>query len=452
MKPQNLSAPKSLPIQEQSKFDVVVLGAGMTGLTLAHDLSAQGLSVALIDAYQHAGGNHISDEIDGMTFDIGAIFHWSDNSLFKMFPSLKQHAVQVDWRTDRVNPDGHVVAYPFDIKAELLNKPIPHIVRVLMSMVKNRLFPPRKDSAQSFLFRYLGKMLTKSSGIERFVERFYGLSAQDVSYAFAEARMGQIVSGTSIRHRIAYTLSRMRQSRRPDDTRVQCLARPKEGFAAFYAGAIRQLEEAGVKPFLGCDIAQIRKTGDQFELKSDGGSITSDRVFSTIPLAKTLEKIDIEPAALPTSLDLYSLYFKFKGTLGFKGPILYNFHDEGRWKRITLHSQYYGDVDGWSYFTVETTLHKADDWDVDTCEADFLESIKSLEILDGTVELVGYRKTDFAYPLYERGVTEQRSEILKKISAFGIESAGRQGGFEYLPVTQYAIMRAREALARSEGS
>ncbi|MEL6692325.1 MAG: FAD-dependent oxidoreductase [Pseudomonadota bacterium] len=434
--------------QSETRYDVVVMGAGMTGLTLAYELNRLGLKVCVLEEYETPGGNHISDNIDGMSFDIGAIFHWSNGLLFKMFPGLLSEAVPVRWRTDRINPDGKVRLYPYEIKSELLSKPISEIVRAFASILKNRLFPPKKNSAEAFLHHYLGKDLTQSSGIERYVERFYGLHPRDVSYEFARARMFHIVQGTSVSRRIGHIFSKLfrRQQASPQS---RCLARPVQGFPYFYQNAIDQLRSDGVSVKLACKTQNIEKRASGFRVTTTTEQISSDRLFNTTPLTHIAEKVGIDTSAIPTSLQLYSLYFKFKGELGFEGPILYNFQNEGLWKRLTLHSQYYGEVDDWSYFSIETTVHLGDNKDVQACEDDFRTSIRNVDILKGTLELVGHRQTDFAYPLYEHDVTARRQSIIQRLEALGIESAGRQGRFEYLPVTHFAVVSAQDAIERS---
>lgn len=51
--------------------DVVVIGAGATGLTAAHDLVTAGLSVVVLEARDRVGGRLWTNEIDGQMFEIG---------------------------------------------------------------------------------------------------------------------------------------------------------------------------------------------------------------------------------------------------------------------------------------------------------------------------------------------------------------------------------------------
>jgi oxygen-dependent protoporphyrinogen oxidase len=53
------------------KTDVAVLGAGITGLTAAYDLTRRGLSVAVFEASPRAGGLIRTERVDGFTIEAG---------------------------------------------------------------------------------------------------------------------------------------------------------------------------------------------------------------------------------------------------------------------------------------------------------------------------------------------------------------------------------------------
>jgi phytoene dehydrogenase-like protein len=90
--------------ESHEHFDVLILGAGVTGLASAYFLARSGLRVCLLDDYPTPGGNHISRDLNGFTFDIGSIFFFPDNPQFKMFPDSKENFVPADLRMSRVTP------------------------------------------------------------------------------------------------------------------------------------------------------------------------------------------------------------------------------------------------------------------------------------------------------------------------------------------------------------
>ena len=53
------------------KRDVVVIGAGPSGLTAARDVKRAGLSVAVLEARDRVGGRTWTDTIDGAMLEIG---------------------------------------------------------------------------------------------------------------------------------------------------------------------------------------------------------------------------------------------------------------------------------------------------------------------------------------------------------------------------------------------
>lgn len=63
-------------------FDVVVVGAGLAGLTAAHEVAAAGATVVVVDARGRVGGRVMTVTPPagdgGGWFDLGATWHWSD--------------------------------------------------------------------------------------------------------------------------------------------------------------------------------------------------------------------------------------------------------------------------------------------------------------------------------------------------------------------------------------
>lgn len=56
---------------EHKKYDVIIVGAGLAGLSCAYELSAKGKKVLVIEAHSYAGGRTSSFDDNGMQVESG---------------------------------------------------------------------------------------------------------------------------------------------------------------------------------------------------------------------------------------------------------------------------------------------------------------------------------------------------------------------------------------------
>ncbi|RIJ30508.1 hypothetical protein D1223_07735 [Henriciella mobilis] len=428
-------------LPEQADYDVVVLGAGISGITLAYDFVRSGRSVLLVDEYETPGGNHISVNLDGRSFDIGAIFFWTGYPQFEMFPGLSELVVPVNWSLQRVTPDMRIARYPIDLRGDLLARPLKHKARMARDLLRMRLRGQSRHSALTFLEYYLGQTLMEDSGILNYVERFYGVPADEINYDFARSRMRPVERAASFSGLASQSFRKM-FGKRQHLASEQCVARPKSGFPAYYDAAIGQLHGMGVETRLGAQIGWSASAQAGHALRIDGKPVSAHRIVSTMPLGRTAELAGVEADDAPRSKGLHTLFCQFRGQRGFDSLILYNFHKAGRWKRLTMHSDYYGKADGWEYMSIEITADSAEETP-EALFADFRSTARAFGLFDGELELMGHRHTAFAYPVYSHGTAVRRDTMIDALAKAGIETAGRQGRFQYLPTSAEAIKSVR---------
>jgi hypothetical protein len=425
------------------RYEAIILGAGVSGLVSASILLQQGhRRILVVDTYPKLGGNHIDWPINGYTFDVGSFIFQDDSPLLQHFPELLARYTAITPSWGRLNPKGVVTSYPISLKEDLLRSGPLEIMRISLSLLYARLFQRRIGNARDFARYWIGDRLLHSSGLESYMKRFYGLPPDQIDIKLAEKRMLWISEHASIAN-IVRRLSRSFKTQQPTNHQ---LARPKEGFAYLYEVAAKKLHDGGVIFSLGATCQSLRRIGRTFHLYLDGRSVQADRVISTIPINHVEALCGLKPETLD-NMTLLSLFFSFAGDRRFALPILYNFSHQGAWKRLTMHSDFYGRVNGREYFSVEVVASQVNR-SVQLGVQDFIEHTRSNGLLDGDLKLEGSTLLENAYPIYTKASGEQAIRAMKSLEMMGIESFGRQGAFNYQPTARVSTIEAEVALNR----
>ena len=176
--------------------------------------------------------------------------------------------------------------------------------------------------------------------------------------------------------------------------------------------------------------------------------VAAGRVVSTIPLERIQNLCGIPSGERLQTVTLISLFFSFSGDRGFNHSILYNFSHAGSWKRLTVYSDFYGYSGGREFFAVEVNADHVLS-SVATAEQDFRRHVSENGLFVGDLRLEGSHIVSNAYPVYTDGADEQAANAIAALRAIGIESVGRQGGFDYQPTARVSTLKAEAALRRS---
>lgn len=421
--------------------DAIVLGAGVSGLVAASVLAQQGCRrIVVVDEYAHLGGNHIDWSSGEYTFDIGSLIFQDDSPLLQHFPELLPLYVPIEPRWARLNPQGLITAYPISVKDDILRAGPAEVARILMSAAYARLFKRRMRNAREFARHWIGARLLHRSGLDAYMTRFYGIASDQIGIELARKRMQWISEHASLRG----LLGRLRRAK-PQGPANRQMARPREGFATLYAAAAASLTARGASFLLGAKIDRIEKLDNRFVLFREGRAIVADRIVSTIPIRRLQALCNLPVSQELETITLLALYFSFDGARGFDEEIIYNFSYDGAWKRLTMYSDFYGRAQGREYFGVEVIANHIGK-SIAQAEADFRAHVAANGLFRGDLRLEGGQLLDNAYPIYRDGADESAAEAVKALKTFGIESFGRQGGFNYQPTARVSTIEAEAAL------
>ncbi len=436
----------------ESLAEVVVLGAGISGLVSASVLLRQGAAtVVVVDDYGHVGGNHIDRSYSGYTFDVGSLIFQDDSPLLAHFPEILPRYVPIDPSWSRLNPQAKVTHYPFSIRDDVLDAGPTECMRMVGSLLLDRVRKRRQDNVRDYTERLLGARFVERSGLGFYMQRLCGLPPEQIDLEFAKNRLGWLEGQTNARALVRRILGSLRGDPEPPSHNTQ-LARSREGYAHLYEPAVERLKAMGVNFRLGAGLRHVRRLTDHFEVATSGGPIKARRIISTIPVDHALRLcgIDAEGQPLPT-VTLVSLFFSFAGDRGFDTSILYNFSREGAWKRVTVFSDFYGEAGGRQYFTAEVIGREVGDSPT-TAEEDFRAHCSANGLFIGDLRLEGHHVLRNAYPIYTQGSGQRARDAIRALREFGLESLGRQGGFQYQPTARASTVEAEQALRHPQGA
>src|SRR5882672_10165658 len=258
-------------------YDIIVLGAGISGLVSASLLLKSGYqSVLVADEYAHIGGNHIDRSIGEYTFDVGSFIFQDHSPLLAHLSEILPLYSPINPTWGRLNPQGVVTQYPISIKDDLIAPGPVEWLRILSSVLFARIFRRRLRNARDFAQYWIGARLLHRSGLGHYMHRFYGVPAERIDIKFAEKRMLWIKEHASLRGAFRRWVMPA-----PKAAPNQQLARPREGFAHLYQGAVRRLERGGVTFQLGAKMHSLQKKDDAFFLETAGRRVAASRVVST---------------------------------------------------------------------------------------------------------------------------------------------------------------------------
>jgi protoporphyrinogen oxidase len=250
------------------EFDVVVLGAGITGLTAAQELSKKGLKVCIIDKNSDVGGLLYSVKA-GKTY-IEAYYHHFFTTSKYLIDKLKELKLEkrIEWvyaSTAFFFNDGiYELSAPQQI---LFFKPLNfrEKLELLILMLKIKMKKNADDldnvKAKDWIIKNSSKSLYKKI-FEPLLNSKFGNNASKISAAWFVERM------------------KLRSER---SFKGEKLGYIRGGFKILVNALEKDVKKRGVKIFLNTEVKDVEKK-DKFEIKINGKKIFAKCVISTIPL------------------------------------------------------------------------------------------------------------------------------------------------------------------------
>lgn len=292
-----------------------ILGAGLSGLTLARLLHEKGTDFIVLEAEPEYGGLCRSRSDRGFTFDTGGshIIFSRDEKVLAFMRQMIVGNEQQNNRTTKIFYKGRYVKYPFenglcDLPPDDCFFCISECIKTLIAVEKGDI--PAPTTFRDWIYYTFGKGIAECYMVP-YNEKIWKYPTDKMSLHWVNGRI----------------------PRPPvDDVIKSAIGIPTEGYthqAVFsypLKGGIEALVRAIAQPieaFIHCGfpVSSIRRVQDRWEISDGKKTIAADRIISTIPLQHLLPALENVPEAVRTACDDLNYNSLICVNIGIQGTV-----------------------------------------------------------------------------------------------------------------------------------
>ena len=416
----------------------VILGGGLTGVTLARLLTARNFDVRVLEAEKHIGGLCQSVYRDGFTFDTGGshiIFSRDEQVLSFMKEVLGGNRSEIT-RNTRIFYKGTFVKYPFENGLSALPKDdlffcINEFIKTLIRSEKGELAEPK--NFREWIYNTFGEGIAECYMIP-YNEKIWNYPAECMSAHWVEGRVPRPPVEDIIRSAIGIETEGY--------THQSVFTYPLDG-------GIEALVTAMAAPVMdrivtGFNVISIKGTENAWTISDGSQTVRADRIISTIPLQHLISAMEDVPPEVRSAVGELKYNSLITVTLGVKGNVPpYSWvyiPDEatGLENRISFPSGYSRNAapPGCASVLAEITFNEGDPvsrMNDDQVIGHITDSLIGMGVIKpGTVISRAVYRQKFAYVVYDLEYMKNINVIRKFFGERHISLVGRFSQFEYL--------------------
>lgn len=429
------------------KKKVVILGAGITGLSVAHTLISNGFTVHIIEKDKKVGGIIKGFKVGRYTFDHGPHAILTRNrAAFDQFRALiKNDFISIGERKAGVYFKGKHYQYPLKPTTVLRHSSPLMIAKTLSSFLyynaRRILSKPKENSFEDYIINYFGKELYEQF-FKNYTKKVWNVPPSRLSASFAAERIQKISFSAMLRDFVR----KLMPQAKPRTFSENVMYYPRHGVGQIPELLEKEIKRKGGKIHLNSTTHRIHLDNneiDRIEFTSHGkrNTLSADYVISTIPLPSLVRSISppLSKKASDASKRLHYKRIKFL-FLVIKKQQVFNehwvyFHDnDDPFYRIFDTSAFSTTLmpKGRTGLIIELSTKKTD-----TNTQLYEGTVKTLEkyglIKKDDVEAHYFDELEHGYPIYSLTYQADLATIFSEIDPIkNIITAGRQGLFRYL--------------------
>lgn len=425
---------------------ILVLGAGIAGLSAAWHLWKKGLSCLVFEKENEIGGLCRSKRVDGFTFDhSGHLMHFKNPYVFKLVRGLLGKQFVKHERSAWVSFNGHYTRYPF--QANLFGLP-PQIVKeclggfIRAQKRKRGGFLPPPENFSQWIRQTFGTGIAHHF-MDPYNAKFWTVPPEELTCEWLDGMipvpsLRQVVEGAKKEsaNQLGYNVY---------------FWYPREG-------GIEQLPRVFAKSlkniYTASKVSRIDLSKKEI-LLSSGRKEKFDALISTLPLPEMARLLRGLPHEVRTALHQLRWSSIFNLNLGIesKGDTLrrhWVYFPERKFCffRVGFPHNFSTDLSpaGKSSFYVEVSYSERKPVNKRKVISDIVRGLKKTGLLSSKEKIIAKDINDieYGYPIYDRRYKTAREKALGFLNENGIIPCGRYGSWKYMSMED-AILDGRRA-------
>ena len=415
-----------------------MIGAGISGLTVAYELARRGAQVRIFEKSTNVGGLARTEIVDGVHFDSGPhLFHSNNTKIIEYWKDLLGNAISTPSLFGANYIEGKVYEYPLSkdsIESQFSKEEVDEIYKDLNSRDLSQL-----TSAASYAeyVRILAGRFLSEKFFKKYPEKLWGISTNDLSAKFAPRRV------------------EIRESSRAFHSGEGKWAAVLKGGCGTLARAIEQrLNNLGIyveysSRFTNFEINdQSSKTIHAINFNSGKVDVSNGIVISTVPITKIAESFNIKTSLWYRSLKIICILVDNEIQFPNNYDWLYFDSEDTIFHRVTLQNSF--SIDGIpknhtilsceiAYSENDSMANEADNLLIARCISD----LKKTHILRDDSKVIKSHLIDagFVYPGIDIGYEAELNKVSAKIDT--IDNLYRHGALAEFEYADLQILTAK---------
>jgi len=426
----------------KSNKKVVILGAGLSGLSAAWHLQKNGQDCVVFEKEKEVGGLCRSKKVNGFIFDCdGHLLHFKNKQTLDLVKRLLNNNIAKHSRSAWVYTRNRLIHYPFH--ANLRDLPQPIARRCLLDFISAS--SEKKTNGGTNFLKWVncsfGKSISRHFMIP-YNKKFWTVSLKELTCEWMQDFL------------VKPTLNHVVQGYCTDEPNYL-------GYNAnFYypkKGGINQLPlafESQIRNiYKNSTISSINLKKKEIIIKEQKYAENFDSLILTIPLPELTKIINPLPERILEMLNKLRWNSIFNLNLGIDGNIVDNKHwvyfpqRETSFFRLGFSHNFArkNTPDGKSSVYAEVSYPCTTTIDKTKTVTKILRGLKSIGIIKGRADIsaLDVNIIKYGYPIYDHNYNQARKEIIKFLLRNNIFPCGRYGNWRYMSM-EGAILDGRD--------